>query len=372
MSQRPGFLPKSCLETLIVALRERGHRVVGPVVRDGALFFEEIESADALPRGWRESQAPGSYRVERSGGEAVFDVVNGPGSLKPFFFAPREPLLEIQIPEEGGFRAEETLPEPPPTAFLGVRPCDLAAVRAQDRIFLHDRVPDPYYGARRRDAFFVAVQCTRSASTCFCTSMDTGPAAREGFDLALTERDDGFVVRAGSPAGEELLAVLDGAAASDEQLEGETRALEACAAGMQRTLDTRDLPELLYDNLEHARWEDVAERCLSCGNCTQVCPTCFCHDERDEPTVDGLRSLRVREWSSCFDRGHAQVHGKNYRPEVRHRYRQWLVHKLASWIDQFGSSGCVGCGRCISWCPTGIDLTEEVEAIRTLPREQPR
>ena len=149
-----------------------------------------------------------------------------------------------------------------------------------------------------------------------------------------------------------------------ERLEAERTALVACARGIERRLETSDLPGLLYANFDHPRWEETAERCLSCGNCTLVCPTCFCHDELDEPALDGSGSLRVRQWDSCFDRQHAQVHGLNFRPQIAHRYRQWLVHKLASWIDQFGESGCVGCGRCITWCPVGIDLTEEVAVIR--------
>lgn len=371
MQEPRSFLPHGRLQELIDALRGRGYRVVGPVPRDGAIVHDEIQGVEDLPRGWRETQAPGSYRIEHSGADTFFDVVNGPGSLKRFFFAPREELLQIEM-GDGPFRAQETLPEPAPTAYLGVRACDLAALAAQDRIFLEDRYPDPHYAARRRGVLLIAVQCTRSAATCFCASLDTGPEARSGFDIALTEQGDGFVARAGSEAGREILDALALAPAEEERVRGERDALDACAAGMQRSLDTSDLPDLLYDNLDHARWDDVAERCLSCGNCTMVCPTCFCHDVRDEPSPDGLRSLRVREWSSCFDRDHGQVHGRNFRPEIRHRYRQWLVHKVASWIDQFGSSGCVGCGRCISWCPVGIDLTEEVAAIRALPKDRAR
>jgi ferredoxin len=132
---------------------------------------------------------------------------------------------------------------------------------------------------------------------------------------------------------------------------------------MSRSLPRETVRDLLYENLSHPRFDEVAARCLSCANCTMVCPTCFCHDVHDEPSLDGTASLRVREWDSCFNPEHAQVHGLNFRPHVRDRYRQWLVHKLASWVDQFGASGCVGCGRCISWCPVGIDLTEEVAAI---------
>ena len=129
-------------------------------------------------------------------------------------------------------------------------------------------------------------------------------------------------------------------------------------------LDTSDLPELLYKNLEHPRWDDVAERCLSCTNCTMVCPTCFCHSIEDVPDLDSQRSERVRLWDSCFNFDHAHTAGGNMRPDIRSRYRQWLTHKLASWIDQYGVSGCVGCGRCITWCPVAIDITEEVAAIR--------
>jgi ferredoxin len=357
------FLARPRLQELIDALLAQGYRVVAPVARAGAVVFDSIASAEELPRGLRETQEPGRYRLEPSGNGRLFDVVNGPGSLKPFFFAPREPLLQIRL-EGDGFEAREKLPEPLPTALLGVRACDLAALGVQDRIFLSDHFPDPWYAARRRDVLLIAVNCVRSATTCFCTSMGTGPEAREGFDLVLTEEEDGFVARAGSGAGGELLASLGLPAAGSERLQVERAALAACARGIERRLETHDLPGLLYANLDHPRWQETAERCLSCGNCTLVCPTCFCHDELDEPALDGNGSVRVRQWDSCFDRQHAQVHGLNFRPQIAHRYRQWLVHKLASWIDQFGESGCVGCGRCITWCPVGIDLSEEVAAIR--------
>jgi ferredoxin len=364
------WLARSDLQRLLGALLERGYDVRGPVLRDGAVVYDSVRSLEDLPKGWRDVQEPGAYRLERSGRERVFDVVHGPGGIKPYVFAPREPLLRIETSGLGGaFRAEPERPEPVPVALLGVRACDLAGLVVQDRIFLGDRFPDPYYAARRSRLFLVAVGCTRSVATCFCASMGTGPEPTAGFDLALTELDEGFVVRAGSEAGRHLLADLSLPELSGGVREREASAFEACAAGMKRRLDPGVMPDLLYENLEHPRWDAVAERCLSCGNCTSVCPTCFCHDERDEPGLDGV-SLRVREWDSCFDREHAQIHGLNFRPRIRDRYRQWLVHKLAGWIDQFGTSGCVGCGRCITWCPVGIDLTEEVAAIAASPGER--
>jgi ferredoxin len=268
---------------------------------------------------------------------------------------------------EGGsgasFRAEALAPQAERLAILGVRACDLAALAVQDRIFLRDRFPDPSYAARRENLFLVAVGCTRSLETCFCASMETGPEPRQGYDLALTELDGGFVARAGSEAGRALLDALASSEPPAGSLERERAAYAACASGMQRALPREHVRDILFANLHHPRWDDVAGRCLSCGNCTMVCPTCFCHDVRDEPSLDLTSSIRVREWDSCFNREHAQVHGLNFRPHIRDRYRQWLVHKLASWVDQFDTSGCVGCGRCITWCPVGIDLTEEVAAI---------
>jgi sulfhydrogenase subunit beta (sulfur reductase) len=360
------WLEREALQHLLDTLAARGYETLGPVLSEGAVLLEPVTSVNDLPVGWRDEQGPGRFRVSKTGGERVFDVVHGHGGLKRLSFAPREELLQIETEGVGRpFSAQPTLPEPAKIAVIGVRACDLAALQVQDRVFLHDRYPDPYYATRRSGLFLVAVNCTRSVSTCFCTSMGTGPEAQLGFDLALTELDAGFVIRAGSAAGEEILEAIPRRPAPAERLLEERRALDACATSIERRFETRDLPELLYDNLNHPRWDDVADRCLSCGNCTMVCPTCFCHDERDEPAIDGSGAVRVREWDSCFSRDHAQIHGMNFRPHTRERYRQWLVHKFASWIDQFGTSGCVGCGRCITWCPVGIDPTEEIAAIRS-------
>ncbi|HYB90125.1 MAG TPA: 4Fe-4S dicluster domain-containing protein [Candidatus Binataceae bacterium] len=359
----PLSMPKAVLDDLIALLRGEGLKVLGPVANDGGVTFAEVRAVSDMAVGMRESQEPGRYRLSAGVAGEIFGVVNGAGSLKPFFFAPEEPLLEVQR-ERRGFQVRETIPQAPRLAFIGVRACDLAAIAIQDRIFLHDSFRDTHYEARRKDAFMVAVNCTRCAPTCFCVSMKTGPEATAGFDLSLTEMEDGFVVRSNSPAGDAIVAKLRLSAAPDDQIAAAQARIGQRAASMQRRLDTSDMPGLLYEEAENPRWNDVAARCLSCTNCTMVCPTCFCNTVIDVQEIDGNMSRRVRKWDSCFSLEHAHIRGINFRPKIHDRYRQWLTHKLASWIDQFGTSGCVGCGRCITWCPVGIDLTEEVAAIR--------
>lgn len=359
------ILPKPHLDALIAALWARDYRVLGPAISDGGVQFEEVHHAADLPIGVRDEQEAGRYRLGAGVDGEVFGVVNGAGSLKPLFFAPEEPLLAMRR-QGRAFSVEPLTPAAAKLAVLGVRACDLAALAVQDRIFLHDRFRDTHYAARRTDTLLIAVNCTRAAATCFCASMGTGPRARHGFDVALTELDDAFVVESGTAAGAALLNdVAPLLRDADPQRWSEAQArIDACGRSQKRRLDTRDLPRLLYENLDHPRWDDVAQRCLSCTNCTMVCPTCFCHAVVDVTELNGNMTQRVRRWDSCFSAAHAQISGKNFRPTVHDRYRQWLTHKLASWIDQFGSSGCTGCGRCIAWCPVGIDLTEEVAAIR--------
>jgi ferredoxin len=359
----PLRMPKAMLEDLIALLWHQGFKVLGPVAQDGGMTFSEVHRVSELPVGLRDAQERGRYRFVQGKSGEIFGVVNGAGSLKPFFFAPEETLVELRR-EAGGLQVNEVVPSEPRLAIIGVRACDLAAIAVQDRVFLHDRFCDTHYQARRKDAFLVAVNCTHSAPTCFCASMKTGPEAVAGFDLSLTEMEECFVVRSGSAAGAAVAAKLKLDPAPEDEVRSAGERINECAAGMQRHLDTSDLPRLLYEEAHNPRWDDVAARCLACTNCTLVCPTCFCHTVVDIEELDGNMSRRVRQWDSCFSLGHARIHGFNFRAKIHDRYRQWLTHKLASWVDQFGTSGCVGCGRCITWCPVGIDLTEEVAAIR--------
>ena len=363
--QAPALLPKSSLQRLIDLLQAKGHRVIAPTLRDGAVMWDTIRQVADLPVGWQDVQEPGRYRLENTGSARIFGVVHGPQSLKPLTFAPREPLLQIERTKKG-FSARPTLPQHENIAILGPRACDLAGLAVQDHIFLKDAYRDPYYEVRRAGLFLIAVNCTRSLATCFCASMETGPKARSGFDLALTELDEMFLVEAGSEAGHEMVSALLLTPATTTNVHEAEQQIEACAISQTRRLDRSQLPQALYDAHEHPRWDDVAARCLACGNCTMVCPTCFCHAVEETPDLNRQRSEHTRLWDSCFTQDHGYIHGKNIRPTIKDRYRMWLTHKLASWIDQFGSSGCVGCGRCITWCPVGIDLTEELPALLKL------
>ncbi|MGE0469009.1 MAG: 4Fe-4S dicluster domain-containing protein [Nitrospira sp.] len=368
-SEINGILPRAGLQRLLDALSARGYRIVGPIVRDGSVVWETVRSVSDLPIGWRDQQEPGRYRLEQTGSQKIFGVVHGPQSLKPFVFAPREPLLQITRSKDG-FTASPTLPQLEKVAVIGARACDLAGLVIQDRIFMNETYRDPYYATRREGLFVIAVNCTRALATCFCASMETGPRAQRGYDLAVTEVDEQLLVESGSEAGRDILSTILVPAASDELISAAASSIHACAQSQIRQLDHSRLPQALYEAHEHPRWDDVAGRCLACTNCTMVCPTCFCHTVEETPDLSHQDSAHARLWDSCFTQEHGYIHGKNIRPTIKDRYRMWLTHKLASWIDQFDTSGCVGCGRCITWCPVGIDLTEELQALLT-PGVQP-
>ena len=355
------------LETLVAALRRRGYLVIGPSVRDGAIVYEELEAADELPIGWTDRQDAATYRLERRDDEARFGYAVGPHSWKRFLFPPRVRLWRARRNGDGALEVEENAPDARPLAFLGVRSCDLHAIAVQDRVFIGGQVVERDYAGRRDGAFVVAANCFEPSGTCFCVSMGTGPRAETGYDLALTEILEGehrLLVEVGSARGAEILAELDSRPVTSDDLDGAERAVDGAARRMGRHMDAHGLRDLLAENLEHPRWNDVADRCLTCGNCVLVCPTCFCSTVEDHTDLSGEQAERWRTWDTCFSVDHAYIHGGSFRPSPRSRYRQWMTHKLGTWHDQFGTSGCVGCGRCITWCPVGIDITEEVAAIR--------
>jgi sulfhydrogenase subunit beta (sulfur reductase) len=386
------------LGDLYRALAAMGYRVIGPTVQDGAIVLRELSSAAELPFGWGVRLEPGGYQLRRRDDEAAFGHSAGPQSWKRFLHPPRERLWSAARTPDGFELSDEAADgEPPSYAFLGVRPCDLRAIAIQDRVLAQ---PGSRYAARRARLLIVAVNCTEPGETCFCTSMGTGPGADQGsaglrgddpaglaaggggprpprYDLALTEMaDDGghhFLVEVGSERGADVLQQVPSEPADEATVRRARSAVEAAADRMGRQMETADLRELMAGSHQEARWDDVATRCLTCGNCTMACPTCFCTTIEDTTDLTGDHAERWERWDSCFDLDFSYLHGGGVRKSAKSRYRQWLTHKLGTWHDQFGSSGCVGCGRCIVWCPVGIDLTEEVKALRAErdPQEEP-
>ena len=362
-SPRPlQYLPKDRLQALIDRLADQGYQVVGPCVDQDAIVYDHLRSVEQLPMGWTDDQQPGSYRLRQRDDSAMFGYNVGPHSWKKFLFPPLLRLMTSRKSDRG-WSMQDASVEIHRYALLGVRACELAAIAVQDKVFLSAAYTDPVYRQHREAMFVVAVNCTQAASTCFCTSMQTGPECRAGFDLALTELIDGFVVEIGSEAGQELAMSLPLQEATDGQLQQASAARQQAVTQITKRMDTVNLRDKLLSRLEHPQWQDVANRCLSCANCTLVCPTCFCTSVDEVSDLTSGEIARQRRWDSCFNVDFSHVAGGPVRDTTRARYRQWLTHKLATWIDQFETSGCVGCGRCITWCPVGIDLTQEVAKI---------
>jgi sulfhydrogenase subunit beta (sulfur reductase) len=361
------LISRGGLDRLLQVLSAQGYRVVGPTVRDQAIVYDDIGTTADLPVGWTDEHEGGHYRLHRRADDALFGYVVGPHSWKRFLHPPVQPLWRAERGADG-FEIRAQTESPRRFAFVAVRPCDLHAIAVQDRVFLGGPYRDAHYQMRREDAFILAVNCGEARGTCFCVSMQTGPKAGSGFDLALTELDpDGdhrFLIEVGSARGAAVLAEVPQRPASEDDRAAARAVVERTAAHMGREMPQVDMRELLMNNLEHARWDDVADRCLTCGNCTMVCPTCFCTDTEEDLDLTGETVGRTRKWASCYTLDFSYIHGGSVRGSAKSRYRQWLTHKLATWHDQFGTSGCVGCGRCITWCPVGIDITEEVRAIQ--------
>ncbi|MDZ4850990.1 MAG: 4Fe-4S dicluster domain-containing protein [Pirellulaceae bacterium] len=368
VSSDAAFLEKAELNQLIRILRESGYRVVGPKIEQNAIVYAELESANDLPIGWSDAQEPGIYRLRRNDTESYFAYNVGPHSWKQFLFPPRITVATADRTEDGW---QMDVPEDNVRmfAFLGVRACELKAIAIQDRVFMGGAYVDPIYQKRREAALIIAVNCTQAAKTCFCTSMNSGPRCLDGYDLALTEFFNGFEVEVGSAAGAAVLKKLAHRPATLDESSTAAKERSRAIDQISKHMSTEGIRDLLLKNLEHPRWDQVAERCLSCANCTMVCPTCFCSTVSEVADLQGDHVERLRTWDSCFNLDFSYIAGGIVRNDRRSRYRQWLTHKLASWQDQFDSSGCVGCGRCIAWCPVGIDLTEEVAAIRNEPSE---
>ncbi len=355
-------------DRLLHAIRRHGYDVKGPVLRDGAIVYDDLGSADEMPIGWIDAPEPARYRLKRRDDRSLFGYTVGPTPWKNLLHPPRTRLWHAER-EQGGFQIRTETEQAAPLALVGVRACDLAALSLLDQVLLAGPYADPVYAARRSRALIVAVNCTRAAATCFCAAMGTGPSVGQGADLVITEllqsREDRLIVAVHTERGAEIMADVASAEASDGDRAQVKTIMERTRreAGPNR-VDMKGLRELLLNSLDSVCWEDAGARCLTCGNCTNVCPTCFCTSVQDSTDVQGARAERTRLSDSCFTMAYSYATGGSVRYTPAARYRQWLMHKFATWTDQFGSPGCVGCGRCLTWCPVGIDVTEVIGRIR--------
>ena len=354
------------LQRLVEVALDDGYSLFGPTLKEGSVSFGLISQVADLPIGFAEDQSAGSWQIRESSDGAVFGILHSSCSAKPFLFPPRTSLWRAK--KVGATVQLESSAEPPKkTALIGLRPCDIHAILVQDKVLAESAIPDPDYQRRREATLLIVVNCTRANSTCFCTSMDGGTKCWEGHDIAITELADQpsrFLYEAGSEKGRDLLKKCRFDFAHEGDVKEGERRTKSAEASMSKKLDTTDIKELLYRNADHPLWQRVGARCFACTSCTQVCPTCFCHTPVDSSSLDGTESARERVWDSCFTEEFSYIHGGAIRRSISSRYRQWMTHKLASWQDQFGTFGCVGCGRCITWCPAGIDLRDEAEEIR--------
>lgn len=358
-------LERTAIDRLFAELTEDGFTTIGPTVVDDVIRYQPISGSGDLPIGVTDEQAGGHYRIRPRSDQELFGFNVGPDSARALMYPPSMPVFTFDR-ETGDFTS--SLDDPDPIAIIGLRPCELAALAIQDRVFLGGPHPDPTYKTRRERLFLVAVNCVEAGATCFCDSMGTGPSAGAGYDIVLTEISNAeghrFVAQAATSRGWQLLRRLPTRPSTAADRLAAAAGVDNARESMGRTLDTDDIRDLIIDHPEHPAWVEAANRCLACTNCTLVCPTCFCSTVTDESSFDGTTATRSRSWDSCFSLDFSYVGGAPVRTSVTSRYRQWMTHKLATWHDQFGTSGCVGCGRCITWCPVGIDITAIAAEIR--------
>lgn len=356
-------------QSLLDALIQAGYKLLGPTVRDNAIIYDEIRSAQDLPIGWGDEQEAGYYRIKRREDQAYFGFNMSQHSWKQFLFPPQEKLWSAHQTNHKLQVLQEELPKQEKMAFIGVRSCELQAIFVQDKVFIHKLAVYQQYKQRRENIFILAINCTTTAKTCFCASMDTGPEVKSGYDLALTEviseNRHFFIISIGSDQGASICEPLALSVASQADVDLALQRVEKTKNQMVRHVDNAHIPEILKNSWDSTQWDEVAQRCINCANCTLVCPTCFCSHTEDLVSLDGTHVERWQSWDSCFNLSHSYIHGGSIRSSAQSRYRQWLTHKFGTWWDQFGVSGCVGCGRCIAWCPVGIDVTEELNKLQS-------
>jgi ferredoxin len=341
------MLPKDGLRQFIARLLTT-YRLIAPREQTGELRFDRMES----PK------------------DVILDYRNTPKPVKGIFFPQTEELIRFERQRDDFNRVEEVPLDTTPTILMGVRPCDARSFLLLDEIFMQGPYLDPYYVARRENTLVISLACTQPRRTCFCHAFDSGPYDRQGADVAMRDAGDAYLLEGVSARGAEFLAGLDMTPADEEHLQ-KAREIEAGARERLHAVEpVAGLEEHLADLFESDIWGESGEKCLACGTCTYVCPTCHCFNIEDRVLAQG--GERLRTWDSCmYSTFTAQASGHNPRPDQGSRWRQRAMHKFEYLPRNVGRYGCVGCGRCIAACPVHVDIRQILERIRqTLEQER--
>ncbi len=311
--------------------------VFAPVERKGMIFFT----------------------VPGEGEEITLDFANTRNAPKSVFFPQTEQMYEFERKGNVFDLAGEEYDKKPRVLFA-VRPCDARSFVILDKLFVNEDFVDPYYQAKRDSSLVFALGCNSPCTTCFCTSLDCGPFNQDGADVLMADLGEKLLLEPITDKGRDAIAGLPDASKSDVKKK-ESLASEAVEKITSR-IETEGLSEKLNDIFEHPVWKEIAERCIACGTCTYLCPTCHCFDIQDEVLREGGR--RVRNWDSCmFPAFTLHSSGHNPRTQQGQRWRQRLQHKFNYYPENFGPVACVGCGRCIANCPVNIDIREVIGKV---------
>lgn len=330
-------IDRTALSQWFTRLVAEGQRVVAPVQRGNHVRFELITPP---------------YRPLDGCLRTIM-------SAKALVFPPHEPLVNFRL-RGNDVALSDRIPPAPPTVLFGVHPCDAAAFQTLDAVFLSD-TPDAHVQAKREELTLIGVSCTEADEYCFCTSVGGGPGDTRGSDLLFTPLDvDRYLVEVLTERG--AAVVQTGVELFSDASDAEV-AKESLLAHVPKRFSTEGLGGRLAGLFSHGeRWAEQSRRCLGCGACAFVCPTCSCFDIQDERVRD--RGVRLRCWDSCgFSLFTAHASGHNPRTRGSDRWRQRVLHKFAYQPERLGRLGCVGCGRCSRACPVDMNLAEHIGAL---------
>ncbi len=323
-------------------------RIFSPVAKDGLWEYEEIKQLDDFPKEYTNTVVP----------------------LKKFLFPHREELFEFADPQNGGPEIKEILPEAKPMVVFGVRPCDARAAHLLSKVFGGD-IPDVYFQKHQDLVYLVGLACSSPPSdSCFCISVEGSPFSEEGLDILLIDLGEKYLVRILSEKGKNLIKAngdLFETALKKDQERAQELEKEAEKKISTKVKSVDKIPPKLKDMFDSPLWEEESFRCLKCGICTYLCPTCHCFDISDElVSTFPLRGKRVRVWDNCqFPDFTMHSSGHNPRPDKSSRLRQRIFHKFYYFVENQKDYLCTGCGRCVAKCPVGIDIVEILNKVES-------